>query len=93
MQAAVEGRPLPVEITKQAIQSQTLAFLWQLHQLLREEAPPGNEWTASVTLFMEQLHLLLPSEELPVKGTAVRAVADMLLIFRPATFQVNKSMQ
>lgn len=89
MQAAVEGRPLPAEITKQAVQCQTLSYLWQLQQLFKVEEQPGREWTASITLFMEQLHLLLEAEDLQVKATAVRAVADLLLIFRPATFQAS----
>ena len=89
MQAAVEGRPLPAEITKQAVQCRTLSCLWQLQLLFKTESQPDSEWTASVTLFMEQLQLLLQVEDLDVKGIAVRAVADLLLIFRPATIQVS----
>lgn len=88
IQATVEGKPILPEISRQAVLCHTLSTLWQLHHLLRDESLPPPEWGKSVVLFREQLEVLTNSEDLRLRSAAVRALADLYLIFQPATFKV-----
>ena len=55
---------------------------------MRDGAPPSAQWSASIALFNEQLQNLLGAEDLGLRAMAVKASADLYLIFRPATFKV-----
>ena len=79
---------MPAEIIEQAVKCSAHSTIWQLQQYLRDETAPPSEWSKGLDLFKEQLFILAGVEDLQLRGQAIRALADLYLVFRPSTFAV-----
>jgi hypothetical protein len=85
----VEGRKLPADILAKAVQCHCLLYLWQLQQFLHDEAAPPTAWCGAISLFREQLHCLLKTEDPKLKAVLIRALTDFYIIFRSPEFEVR----